>query len=165
MVRTLTAVVVFVLASVAVTVCPVAHAQSAGTVTPDQEAAIEAGIKELSRQWSAAILTKDAAILERIWAPDFVFVEPSGARFTKADGIAALKTGKEQPTVSEATSIDVRVYGGGTVAIDIGDYHEAGKDKDGKPYDRRSRFTNIWVLKDGAWRCVGAHASVLEPAR
>jgi len=57
------------------------------------------------------------------------------------------------------------VYGGGTVAIDIGDYHEAGKDNDGKPYDRRSRFTNIWVLKDGAWRCVGAHASVLEPAR
>jgi ketosteroid isomerase-like protein len=163
MVRPLTGLFVFVLASVAAAVGPNALAQSAGTVTPAQEAAIEAGIKDLSMQWSTAILKKDAAILERIWAPDFVSVEPSGERSTKADGIAALKAGKDQPTLSEATSIDVRVYGGGTVAVDIGDYREAGKDKDGKPYDRRSRFTNVWVLKDGAWRCVTAHASVLAP--
>jgi len=163
MARSLTPFFGFVLASVAAAVCPVAHAQSPATLTPAQEAAIEAGIKELSMQWSTAILKKDATILERIWAPDFVYVEPSGERFTKADGIAALKTGKEQPTLSEPTSIDDRVYGGGTVAVDIGDYREAGKDKDGKPYDRRSRFTNVWVLKDGAWRCVSAHASVLEP--
>lgn len=165
MVRSLTAVVVFVLASVAVAVCPIAHAQPTGTVTPAQEAAIEAGIKELSTQWSKAILAQDAAILDRIWAPDFVNVDASGKRSTKADGIASLKAGTDKPTLSEATSIDVRVYGGGTVAVDLGDYHEAGKDKDGKPYDRRSRFTNVWVLKDGAWRCVSAHASVLEPTR
>lgn len=116
-------------------------------------------------QWSTAILKKDAVILERIWAPDFVDVAPCGERSTKADGIAALKTGKGQPNLSELTSIDVRVYGGGTVAVDIGDYHEAGKDKDGKPYDRRSRFTNVWVLQNGNWRCVSAHASVLEPTR
>jgi len=164
MVRSLTAVVV-VLASLAAGFSPVALAQSTGAVTPAQEAAIEAGIKELSGQWSKAILEKDAAILERIWSPDFVNVEPSGKRSTKAEGIASLKTGTDKPTLSEATSIDVRVYGGGTVAIDIGDYREAGKDKDGKPYDRRSRFTNVWVLEDGAWRCVGAHASVLEPTR
>ena len=163
MARSSLAPFVVVVASVAAAVCPVARAQSAGTLTRDQEAAIEAGIKELSMQWSTAILKKDAAILERIWAPDFTYVEPSGARFTKADGIADLKASKEKPTLSEATSIDVRVYGGGTVAVDIGDYHEAGTDKDGKPYDRRSRFTNVWVLEDGAWRCVSAHASVLEP--
>jgi uncharacterized protein (TIGR02246 family) len=136
-------------------------AQSATNVTPAQEAAIEAGIKDLSSQWSTAFLKNDASILERIWAPDFVYVEPSGHRFTKAEGIAALKTGGERHTVSEASSIDVRVYGGGTVAVDIGDYKEAGKDKDGKSFERASRFTNVWVLKDGAWRCVSGHASVI----
>lgn len=59
-------------------------------------------------QWATAILKKDAAILERIWAPDFVDVAPSGERFSKADGIAAIKTGKRQPTRSELSSIDVR---------------------------------------------------------
>jgi ketosteroid isomerase-like protein len=165
MVRSLTVVFVIVLAAVAAAVCPVAHAQTAGTVPSAQEAAIEASIKELSTQWATAILKKDAAILERIWAPDFVDVAASGERFSKADGIAALKSGKGQPTRSELSSIDVRVYGGGTVAVDIGDYHEAGNDGDGKSYDRRSRFTNVWVLMDGSWRCVSAHASVLEPTR
>lgn len=139
----------------------VALAQSAAAVTPAQEAAIEAGIKDLSTQWSAAYLKNDTSILERIWAPEFVYVEPSGHRFTKAEGIATLKSGGEQHTVSEASSIDVRVYGGGTVAVDIGDYKEAGRDKDGKPFERKSRFTNVWVLKNGAWQCVSGHASAI----
>ena len=95
MVRSLTAFVGFMVAVVVAGACPVASAQSAGKVTPAQEAAIEAGIKELSTQWSKAILEKDATILERIWAPDFTFVEPSGARFTRAEGIADLKAGKD----------------------------------------------------------------------
>jgi uncharacterized protein (TIGR02246 family) len=140
---------------------PAARGQTAVAVSPAQEAAIKAGIRDLSTQWSTAYLKNDPAILERIWAPDFVYVEPSGHRFTKAEGIAALKAGSEQHTISEACSIDVRVYGGGTVAVDIGDYTEAGRDKDGKPFERKSRFTNVWVLKDGAWRCVSGHASLI----
>jgi len=53
------------------------------------------------------------------------------------------------------------VYGGGTVAVDIGDYKKSGTDKDGKAFDRRSRFTNVWVLKDGTWKCVSGHASTI----
>ena len=67
----------------------------------------------------------------------------------------------EKHTVSEASSIDVRVYGGGTVAVDIADYTEAGTDKNGKPFERESRFTNVWVLKDGAWQCVSGHAAAI----
>ncbi len=133
-------------------------------VTPAQEAAIKAGIKELSSQWSTAYLKNDTSILERIWAPEFVYVEPSGRRFTKAEGVAALKARGEKHTVSKVSSIDVRVYGGGTVAVDIGDYAEAGTDKDGRPFERRTRFTNVWVLKDGAWQCVTGHASAI-PAK
>ena len=151
----------FLSLSIAIACGSVALAQSSTTVTPAQEAAIEAGIKDLSSQWSTAYLKNDTSILERIWSPDFVYVEPSGHRFTKAEGIAALKAGGERHTVSEASSIDVRVYGGGTVAVDIGDYKEAGKDKDGKPFERASRFTNVWVLKEGAWRCVSGHASMI----
>ena len=62
-------------------------------------------------------MKNDPSILERIWAPDFVYVEPSGHRFTKAEGIANLKASAERPTASAASSIDVRVYGGGTVAV------------------------------------------------
>ena len=146
---------------IALACAPTARAQSPAAVTPAQEAAIEAAIRDLSAQWSVAYLKNDTSILERIWALDFVYVEPSGHRFTKAEGIAALAKGGEQHTASEASSIDVRVYGGGTVAVDIGDYREAGRGKDGKPFERKSRFTNVWVLKDGVWQCVSGHASVI----
>ena len=150
---------VFVVLALAVACGPAARAQSDQAVTAAQEAAIEAGIKELSSQWSRAYLKNDPTILERIWAPEFVYVEPSGHRFTKAEGIENLTSGGEKHTKSEASSIDVRVYGSGTVAVDIGDYLEAGRDKHGVPFERRSRFTNVWVLRDGAWQCVSGHAS------
>ena len=63
-------------------VAPAAPALEAAEVTPAEEAAIEAAIKELATQWSTAYLKHDPSILERIWAPDFVYVEPSGHRFT-----------------------------------------------------------------------------------
>lgn len=156
-----TAALSCLLVSTAAVCGPMARGQ---TVTPAQEAAIADDIKNLSTQWSTAYLKNDSSILERIWASDFVYVEPSGHRFTKAEGIAALATGGEKHTVSKASSIDVRVYGGGTVAVDIGDYTEAGTGKGGALFERTSRFTNVWVLRDGAWQCVSGHASAI-PAR
>jgi uncharacterized protein (TIGR02246 family) len=158
MVRTLTSILALLLVHSAFG--GLAHAQMGNSSAPP-----EAVVKELSKQWSTAIITKDGAILERIWAADFVSVGPSGQRFTKAQEIAALKASKEKVTVSEVTSLDVRVYGNGTVAVDIGEYHESGTDEERKPYERRSRFTNVWVLRDGSWKCVSGHASTLEPKR
>jgi ketosteroid isomerase-like protein len=141
-----------------------AHAQApAPAADTAQEAAIEAAIRGLSTEWSQAVIQRDPAIFERIWAPDFVYVEPSGRRYNKAEGIADLKRGTDRHTTATASSIDVRVYGGGTVAVDIGDFREVGRDKEGKPFDRLSRFTNVWVLHDGAWQCVSGHASAVPP--
>jgi uncharacterized protein (TIGR02246 family) len=152
----------FFLVSALISLAAPVRAEAPAAVTPAQEAAIEAGIKTLSGEWSTAYLKNDPAILERIWAPDFVYVEASGHRFTKAEGIASLKAAAgEQHSVSEASSIDVRIYGGGTVAVDIGDYLEKGRDKGGKAFERKTRFTNVWVLRDGKWQCVSGHASLI----
>jgi uncharacterized protein (TIGR02246 family) len=143
---------------------PLARAQPpAATVSPAQEAAIEQAVRERSVEWSQAVLKRDASIFERIWAPDFVYVEPSGRQFTKAEGIADLKAGTDQVASTTSNSIDVRVYGGGTVAVDIGHYRETGRDKDGRSFDRHTKFTNVWVLHDGAWQCVSGHCSVVPP--
>ena len=150
----------FLFLSIAFACGSTALAQSAA-VTPAQEAAIEAGIRDLSSQWSTAYLKNDTSILERIWAPDFVYVEPSGRRFTKAEGIADMKKSGERLTSAVADSIDVRTYAGGAVAVDIVTYTEAGKDAGGKPFERRTRFTNVWVRNGGAWQCVSGHASQL----
>ena len=149
-------------AMLVIVIGPAAQAQAPGAAaTVPQQADTAAAIRKLSTDWSRAMLARDAAILERIWAPDFVYVEPSGRRFTKAEGIADMKKSGERLTSAVADSIDVRTYAGGGVAVDIGTYTEAGTDPAGKPFERRTRFTNVWVRNGGAWQCVSGHASQL----
>jgi len=141
------------------TIATESFAQAPKPTANKSQESIAATIKALSTDWSTAMLKGDASILERIWATDFIYVEPNGKRFNKVEGIAGMKNSTEKLTSAVAGSIDVRVYGGGTVAVDIGDYKEVGTDKDGKPFERLSRFTNVWVLKEGKWQCVSGHAS------
>lgn len=63
--------------------------------------------------------------------------------------VVEVETDRGRPTGSEVSPNDVRVYEGGT-------------NEDEKPYEQRSRFTNVWVLEDGVWQCVSGHSSVLE---
>jgi ketosteroid isomerase-like protein len=129
-----------------------------------QKETISVIIRNQSKDWAQAILTKDASILERIWASDFIYVLPSAGRFNKTEGIADMINNTDQLTASVVSSIDVRVYGGGTVAVDIGDWKRVGHDKDGKPFEWNTRFTNVWVLNEGHWQCVNGQASNIPVA-
>ena len=64
-------------------------------------------------------------------------------------------------TSSGNTAFNVRVYGK-NFAVTTGDMSIAGKNKEGKPFSRKFRFTNVWVRKNGTWKVVAGHASKLE---
>ena len=55
----------------------------------------------------------------------------------------------------------VHVYGNAAVVAGI--YRESGTNK-GKHYVIRSRYTDTWIRRDGIWRCVASH-STLIPAK
>ena len=162
MVYLLSTLRVIVLLTITVVIVPEAFSKTITTsVSKAQEENITAIIKSLSGEWSKALLEGNISVFERIWASDFIYVEPSGKRFNKVEGIADIKNSTEKLTSSVSSSIDVRVYGGGTVAVDIGDFKEVGQDKDGKAFERGARFTNVWVLNKGKWHCVSGHASTV----
>ena len=100
------------------------------------------------------------SLLERIWAPDFTYVTPDGSVFGKEKGIADVSKMSGNVSSAENSNLKIRVYGG-SAAVVTGDYHVAGRDQDGKSFDARSRFTNVWVLRNGVWQCVSGHSSVL----
>ena len=101
-------------------------------------------------------------MLQRIWAADFIYVLESGETFDKTKGIADEAKSTDKLTSATATNLRIRVYRG-SAAVVIGDYEEIGRDKDGKAFDRKSRFTNVWVLRNGTWQCVNGHSSFLGP--
>jgi len=49
----------------------------------------------------------------------------------------------------------VHTYGP-NVAVVVGTAHEKGTGKDGKPFDRKFRFTDTWVERGGRWQCVAS---------
>ena len=57
--------------------------------------------------------------------------------------------------------LTVHVYGNAAVVAGI--YRESGINK-GKHYVVRSRYTDTWIKRDGVWRCVASH-STLIPAK
>ena len=118
-------------------------------------------ITQLTKKWSIVHTTKDWDFLKRIWADDFSYTMPGGIVFDKKNGLVNIEEESDTLTSASCVAFKARVYSKNLV-IGNGDHHEAGKDKDGTPFSRKFRFTNVWVRKSGKWQVVRGHASLLE---
>src|SRR5207237_6625118 len=66
-----------------------------------------------------ALMQRDTAALERIWADDYTFINASGVIVTKAERLANLKSGATNlGTIEMAPDMKIRVCGG-DVAVAI----------------------------------------------
>ena len=135
-------------------------------VSAEEAEKITEVITKLDQQWSQTALTKDTAFLKSIWADDLRFTQPDGKVFDKEAALADVEGNTDTVTSSVISAYKVRVYGK-NFAVVAGDYHSTGKDKDGKPFSRKFRFTGAWVRKqmstgERKWRCVSDHSTKLE---
>ena len=140
---------------------PVKKKPTQSGVSAGEAKKITEEITQLSRQWSQVAITKDFDLLRRIWADDFAYTEADGHVADREYGFSFFEDNTDTFTSSDVVDFKVRVYGK-NFAIGNGDHHEAGKDKEGKPFSRKFRFTNVWVRKNGKWQVVSGHASKLE---
>jgi hypothetical protein len=46
------------------------------------------------------------------------------------------------------------------VAVSTGIYRDKGIEK-GKPFQRRGRFTNVWVNESGSWQCIASQSTLI----
>ena len=135
-------------------------------VSAEEAEKITQEITKLDQQWSQTALTKDTAFLKSIWADDLRFTQHDGKVNDKEAALADAEGDTDTFTSSVIAPYKVRVYGK-NFAVVAGDYHETGKDKDGKPFSRKFRFTGVWVRKqmstgERKWQCVNEHSSKLE---
>ena len=129
-----------------------------GTEVGAQNAAAdERTIRRLEEDWTRGVVRRDAALFRRLLDPRFIYTEDAavmnGDELTKA-----VVAGPD--TVTRATNEEMRVVMHGNVGIVIGVLRLVGRNK-GKPFDRRFRFTDTWVKKNGAWRIVAAQDYLL----
>lgn len=72
------------------------------------QAEAESYIKQGESQWAEVDVTRDASVVDRILADDFVGVAPDGSHYTKADEIASAKSPEKQYVSNHLVDIKVR---------------------------------------------------------
>jgi ketosteroid isomerase-like protein len=113
-------------------------------------------LAKAAADYDQAQIHSDRAGLEKALADDWVLANSAGKTQTKQDFITesvAPGSSVEPYTVQDET---IRVWGDGATLAGLVDYK--GK-SEGKPFQVRIRFVDVWRKKDGRWQVVYTQAA------
>jgi ketosteroid isomerase-like protein len=128
------------------------------TAAPDQLDAAETRILALENAWNQAEEHKDVNALDSLLDATLIYVDYDGSMMDKAQFMASIKLPSLHPEQIVNESMTAHLYGDSAVVTGI--YREKGE-KNGKPYLRRGRFTDTWVLHQGTWVCVASQSTLI----
>ena len=122
------------------------------SVAQGADAAAEREVRQAIQKYRTALLQRNAATLEQIWADDYTFTNGAGETHSKADRLANLKSGATSlDSISEEEDMKVRVYGNVAVATSRvtikGQYS-------GKQTSGQYRSIHVWVKGAAGWQLV-----------
>lgn len=130
-------------------------ASASGAQSPARPAsqAIETSraLINMENDWARGVVRRDTALFHRMLDPGFVYTEDA-AVMNKSDVIKSIREGDR---VESASNSDMTVHDHGTTAIVTGILRMRGTAATGR-FDRRYRFTDTWMRKNGAWRMIAA---------
>jgi ketosteroid isomerase-like protein len=114
----------------------------------------------MENDWNEASRKKDIAWFERNFTDDATEVASRTAALqTKAEAIASMKTDKTVLESLELSEPSVRVDG--NLAVVTGVNRVRGRDDQGKPFDRRVRFTDTFIKRDGRWQVWASQGTII----
>lgn len=118
----------------------------------------------LEQDWNQAVLTKDKAWFEKNYASDFSSISSSsGKLLNKLEAVADDTDPKVTMELVETTGMNIRIDG--NTAVVTGVFRTKGKDDKGAAFDRKIRYTDTWIKRDGRWQAWASQGtSILTPA-
>jgi ketosteroid isomerase-like protein len=119
----------------------------------------EAALKAIEEQWEAASLKADVATLGSLLAETFISISADGHMQTKAEMLAALKSGEVKFEKSDVDELKVQLYG--NAAVMTGRWTGKVVEK-GTPSESTERFTDTFIKQNGQWKCVASHSSPIH---
>ena len=124
---------------------------SAQRVKSDQDTLIE-----LEQMWDAAFHNHDPKFIETLLADEFVVTYGDGARGDKAKELSLALDFNQQVDSSDLDEFIVKVYG--NTAVVWFTQHLVGPVK-GKPVAVSYRYVDVWVNREGKWKCVASQST------
>ena len=135
--------------------CAVATLASAQAVPTNRPLSAEGELRAAEQRLVDAERDGDTATLNRMLAEEFVATGATGIQTKKADFIDWYSPKHYKYMTAE--ELDIRVYG--STAVVLGKCRQlnlnAGEEE-------ATRFTDVWVKRDGQWIIVAEHFSLLK---
>src|SRR5216683_3712623 len=119
----------------------------------------EGRIIALESAWDQAEQNKDAAALAGLLADKLVYVDYDGSLSNKQQLLESIKSAEVTSEQINNEGVRVQLYND-NVAVSTGIYRDKGVDR-GKPFQRRGRFTNVWIKQKGGWQCIASQSTLI----
>jgi ketosteroid isomerase-like protein len=145
--------IVFSLSLLLLQLCPVTHGATCPTGQPKDKAALI----QVEHRWIQAVEQHDPAALGCIVADEFEEADFDGSLISRSTMLAGAT--KPSNGHSELAELDVHIYGDVAYVRGIGVNSENGRPTG------KTRFTDIFVYRDGRWQCVAGHDSRFPEVR
>ena len=144
--------------------CCVLAAAWAVTASASQRPPLESDqqiLIELEQGWNEAFYRKDVAFIEDLLAEEFMATYDDGSRGDKARELALTAEFDQQVESAIQDEFTVRVYR--DTAVVWFTLRLVGL-RQGQRAEVTFRYTDVWVLRDGRWKCVSTQSTKVNPS-
>jgi len=115
---------------------------------------MEEELLKVEKEFTQVIVSNNLEGLGRIVADDWIIIDPNGAIVDRARFFEVIKSGALPHDTMESEDLRVRVYGDSAVVTAV--TRTKGKFM-GQEFNTQERATDVFVKRDGRWRCVLTH--------
>ena len=112
---------------------------------------MEAELSKVEKEFADAIAKNDVEAIERFVTDDWIIINADGGIIDKERFLGVIKSGALTHETMESDDIRVRVYGESAVVSAL--TRSKGKFA-GHEFTTHERSTDVFVRRDGRWRCV-----------
>jgi ketosteroid isomerase-like protein len=118
---------------------------------------VKADLIRIEREIGRANFNCDYKYFDKVEGDEFTFTDANGGVTTKKQDLAGEKDCHQFDGAYDLDETQVNLYG--KAAVVTARVTVSGKNKEGKPFSRRSRFTDVFVWRDSRWQIVAGHSS------
>jgi hypothetical protein len=116
-------------------------------------------IERLESQWQRAELSANTAVMASMLSDDYLGIYGDGTLATKAETLAAVRSGKIHFSAVNVFDVKIRVFG--TTAVVVSKAQVSGV-KDGEDVSGLYRYTRVYHRINGVWKIVSFEASTVR---
>jgi ketosteroid isomerase-like protein len=137
----------------------VAWGQESGK-TSGESTKVDQALESRFHEYADALKKHDTAALDKIWADDYLFINPRGELLTKAQRMENARTGATsfEDIMPQREQLHVK----GNTAIDIGRVSLKGTKYSGKEASGEYRYMNVWSNEGGQWRLLANQVTLIK---